>query len=117
MQFDNVQEYIEQVYDVKLPPKFIAAEAPPLLYLKLVRFISQLGINTHDLNATQLFANGVHSERATAQGARHAEGNQISRAYFALADLHEVIEMMIRKSGVKKLKGFDDNAWSDGINS
>lgn len=117
MQFENAQEYIEQVYDVKLPQKFIAAEAPPLLYLKLVRLISMLGINTHDLSAGQLFANGVHSERATQQASRFSEGNEISRAYFALADLHEVIEMMIRKSGVKKTKGFDDNAWSDGINS
>lgn len=117
MQFDTLQDYIEQTYDVTLDQKFLAAEAPPLMYLKLVRFTERLGIHTRDMNATMLFANAVHSERATAQSVRHGEGNQISYALFALADLHEIIEMLIRKSGVKKLKGFDDGQYADSVNS
>ncbi|MNL02623.1 hypothetical protein D3C87_1231360 [compost metagenome] len=109
MQFESLYEYIDQVYDVQLDKAFLQKEAPSLTYLKLVRILSRLRIDTTGQTAVQLFSEAMRWERL---GDYNKAG-----AILVLADLHEIIETLIRKSGKKLHEQFDDDKFADDINS
>lgn len=113
MQFDNLYEYIDQVYDVQLDKAFLKKEAPSLTYLKLVRILSHLRIDTTGSSAESLFADALRWER----NASSQQDNNRANAIFVLADLHEIIETLIRKSGKKTNAPFDNAQFADDINS
>lgn len=106
MQFDNVVDYIWQVYSVGIPVQFAQENVRPLTYLKLVRLTCGLSIDTTDCTAEQLFAQAVQMERNNRPG---------WDMMFQLADLHEECEVLIRKSGV--LNNTGTKAYVDDINS
>lgn len=108
MQFDNVVDYIWQVYHVGIPVEYAHKHAKPLTYLKLVRTLSVLNIDPTGLDSTKLFAEAVRMERFASTG-RPGQAEWM----FRLADLHEECELLIRGSGVMD----SDEAYADGINS
>jgi hypothetical protein len=112
MQFNSLYEYIDQTYDVQLDKEFLKKEAPGLTYVKLVRVLSQLRISVVGMTADQLFFEAVRYER-------NLIGQEQKRLelMFQLADLHEIIETLIRKSGKKSNDQFDDNLFAQDINS
>lgn len=115
MQFDNLYEYIDQVYDVQLDSKFLEKEAPGLTYVKLVRVLSMLKISTVNMNADQLFFEAVRVERNMFR----PDQQDLKRVelMYQIADLHEIIETLIRKSGKKTDAPFDNSQFADDINS
>jgi len=117
MQFDNIQEYIDQVYGVELSTSFLNDNVHSLMYLKLVRLLSKLGIETSGMTAEALFAEAARVER----GAYDHEVTKLARIQlmFQLADIHADIEMLIHKAGKAQApsKGFDNKEWANDINS
>ncbi|WDS62076.1 hypothetical protein [Pseudomonas phage D6] len=109
MQFDNVQTYIDQAYGVELDTAFLNKNVHSLMYLKLVRLLSKLRIETTGVTAEALFAEAVQVERNGRQ--------QMADLMFQLADLHAEIELLIVKSGKVRETGFDAGVWERDINS
>lgn len=112
MEYPNLREYIHHVYNVQLPAKFLEENAPPLLYLKLCRAVGNIPITIEGETAASLFQRGMLATRITGNA-----DNKTAEWVFKLADAHEVIEMLIRKAGLATTKSFDDDTWSDSINS
>lgn len=118
MEFNNLVDYIEQTYDVKLPTEFVKRNAPALTYLKLVRVLRFLRIHTTGLSAEAIFADAVREEASQCQSRISPTTNPRTQLMFELADLHEIIENLITLSGVKeRTKSFDSGMWADDINS
>ncbi|MCY1418490.1 hypothetical protein D9M71_340510 [compost metagenome] len=117
MQFESLYEYIDQVYDVQLDKEFLKKEAPSLTYVKLVRTLSFLRIDSTGLTAERLFFEATRSERATCQGGNRPTNDPGTVLMYQLADLHEIIETLIRKSGKTKNAPFDNSQFADDINS
>lgn len=115
MQFDSLYEYIDQTYDVQLDKEFLKKEAPGLTYVKLVRVLSQLRISTIGMTADQLFFEAVRKERSYFNPDRR-DMKQLE-LMFQIADLHEIIETLIRKSGKKTNAPFDNAQFANDINS
>jgi hypothetical protein len=113
MQFDNLYEYIDQTYDVQLDKAFLKKEAPSLTYLKLVRVLSVLKIDPTGQSAEALFADAVRQERSAFTPHQYS----LVQNLLTLADLHEIIETLIRKSGKKTNAPFDNGQFADDINS
>lgn len=106
MQFDNIVDYIWQVYHIGIPTEYANQNARPLTYLKLVRVLSKLSIDPTDCTAEELFAEAVRLERGSNFEPR-------ANLLFQLADLHEECEVLIRGSGVVE----SGSSYANGINS
>uniref|UniRef100_A0AB39CCI2 Uncharacterized protein n=1 Tax=Pseudomonas phage RVTF4 TaxID=3236931 RepID=A0AB39CCI2_9VIRU len=106
LQFDNIVDYIWQIYSVGIPVEYAEKNAKPLTYYKLVRVLQKLNIDPTDLNSVQLFSEAVRLEKGSHFDPR-------ANLMFQLADLHEECEILIRGSGVLD-KG---DAYVDSINS
>lgn len=117
MQFDSLYEYIDQTYDVQLDKEFLKKEAPGLTYVKLVRVLSLLRIDTTGLTADKVFFEAVRAERSFSQGCNRPTNDPGTVLMFQLADLHEIIETLIRKSGKKTNAPFDNSQFASDINS
>ncbi|QBJ02893.1 hypothetical protein MZD04_gp367 [Pseudomonas phage Psa21] len=115
LDFDNLKEYIEQVYRVRMDQSFLEKEAPALTYLKLVRVLSFLRIQPVGMTAEEIFADAVREERNWGGNSPSPETRTV--LLYQLADLHEIIELLIRKSEVKKNDSFSAELWSNDINS
>jgi hypothetical protein len=117
MQFDNLYDYIDQTYDIQIDKDFLLREAPGLTYVKLVRVLSLLRIDSTGLTADKLFFEATRSERSFSQGCNRPTNDPGTVLMFQLADLHEIIETLIRKSGKKLNDQFDDDLFASDINS
>lgn len=112
MEFDSLHDYIRQIYGYTLDKEFVAVEAPSLTYLKLVRILSRTDVDTVDQSAVDLYKLALYNEKFT-----DINRARLAAVYFQLADLHEIIETIITKSGVKKNESFSDRQWGQDINS
>lgn len=109
MEFNSLQQYIQQVYGARVTDKFLQANAPALTFLKLVRALRGTEITTQGKSAEDLFIE--------ADGALNVE---LAAHLFALADLHEIIEGLLRLEGQQTervLRYPDDRGWADAVNS
>lgn len=113
MEFSNLQEYIEQVYKKRIDKRFLQKNAPSLTYLKLVRTLALCRISTVGMTAEDLFSEACREERMS--GMTEAAFHQ-----YALADLHEIIESLLRIAGHElndRLDRLDSEAYADAVNS
>lgn len=115
MQFDNIQEYIDQVYGVELDTAFLNKNVHALTYLKVVRILSHIRIETTGLTAEAIFADAVRLERVT--GTDDVQGQKRLTLLFQLADIHAHLEMLIDQAGKRTSGGFDAGVWANDINS
>lgn len=114
MDFTNLSEYILAAYGATVYQDVLEKEAPALLYLKLVRIHSRNSIQVAQ-TATELYAQAVNNDRYASTVRR-----EMSAAQFALADLHEIIEVLIKKHEVKpheKRPNFADRQFIHSVNS
>lgn len=114
MDFTNLSEYILAAYGATIYQDVLEKEAPALLYLKLVRIHSRNNIQVAQ-TATELYAQAIENDRYASTARR-----EMSAAQFALADLHEIIEALIKKYGVKqheKRPNFVERQFIDSVNS
>lgn len=113
MEFNNLKEYIEQVYKKRVDAKFLEKNAPSLTYLKLVRTLALCRISTVGMTAEDLFSEACRAERMN--GMTEQAFHQ-----YALADLHEIVEGLLRQAGHElddRFDRLDSEAYSDAINS
>jgi hypothetical protein len=115
MQFDNIQEYISQVYGIDLEVDYLNKNIHTLTYLKTVRIISRVGIDTTGQTAESIFHLAFQAERVAGFS---AEKLRRADLIYQLADIHAEIEMLISKSGVEhNTGGFNKDLWANDINS
>lgn len=106
LEFDSLHEYICQTYHVNLPDEYVVANSKPLAYMKLIRALTHTELDTYRMTAEMLFSSAVQAERLDIYGTQRS-----TAAMFVLADIHEDIEVMIRK-----YKG-NGGSYVDDINS
>lgn len=113
MEFNNLREYIRQVYGIDVSEKFLQKNAPSLTYLKLVRVLNVCRISTAGMTAEDLFSEACRLERMNGM-------TEMAFHQYALADLHEIIEGLLRQAGQltnDRLDRLDSEAYADAVNS